>query len=233
MTKSIDALQSKLQAAEIEAETKTEELDELQRLEETNSRIIGKKLLAIAGNADKLLRTCTENQRVAVQSIRSLTDESYHIKDIEQPLSFKMINYSEFKRNNMPWHSPPFYVADGYKMCLAVYANGTGLGYGTFISVSLCLMQGEFDDELNWPIELPFHLIIEGICSDDYTDTNPTENPKAYLYFHSDTPQERATDSTLIEARKCENFVTQEQTENQLLYYDAITFQVTAESEFL
>lgn len=233
MSKSFDALQSKLQTAEKEAEEKTDELEELLKLEESNSRIVGKKLLAIASNAEELLKTCSDGQRLAIQSIRSLTDESFHLKDIEQPLSFRMINYSEFKRNSKPWYSAPFYVADGYKMCLAVHANGSGMGYGMFVSVSLCLMQGEFDDELNWPVELPFHLIIEGICSEDYTDGNPPANPKAYVYFHSDTPQERVTDTVLIEARKCDNFVTHEQTENQLLYYDAISFQVSAESEFL
>ena len=78
-------------------------------------------------------------------------------------------------------------------------------------------MQGEFDEELNWPVELPFHLIIEGMNSEDNT-VSPSDNPKAYIYFHSDAPQARVTDNVLVEARKCENFVTQEQAENVMLY---------------
>lgn len=235
MSKSVDTLQKRAHRAEKEAVQKVDELEQMKKQEESNRRIIGKKLLAIAGNADELLKSCTEGQRFAVQSIRSLTDESYHIKSIDQPLAFQMINYSEFKRSNKTWYSAPFYVADGYKICLAVHANGTGAGHNKFISVSLCLMQGEFDDELNWPIELPFHLIIEGIRSEDYASgsTNTPDNPKAYMYFHSDAPQDRVRDMVLIEARKCENFVTHEQAENLLLYYDAITFRITAESEFL
>ena len=232
MSKTMDSLQKRLQKAEKEAGEKAEELEQVERMEESHRRIIGKKLLAIAGNADELLKSCSDGQRFAVQSIRSLTDESYHIKNIEQPLAFQMINYSEFKRSHQTWYSPPFYVADGYKMCLVVHANGIGIGFNKFVSVSLCLMQGEFDEELSWPVELPFHLIIEGIRSEDCT-LAPSDNPKAYMYFHSDAPQERVTEGVLIEARKCENFVTQEQAENTLLFYDAITFQIKAESEFL
>ena len=233
MTESLDGLQSRVETAENELEEKTEELEQLQQLEESNRCVAGKKLSAIAGNVDELLRSCTEEQQVALQSIRSLADESYHLKVIDQPIIFQMINYSEFKRTNKVWYSPPFYVADGYKMCLAVHANGNGLGHGMFVSISLCLMQGEFDDELNWPIEIPFHLIIESICSEDFTDSDPPALPKTYMYFHSDAPQDRVNDGLLVEARKCENFVTHEQTENMLLYFDAISFQVTAESEFL
>lgn len=234
MSKSLDALQVRVQKAEKDAEGKTEELEKLQAVEESSRRIVGKKLLAIAGNADELLKTCSESQRFAIQSIRSLTDEAYHLKAIGQPIIFQMVNYSEFKRSGKMWYSAPFYVADGYKMCLAVNPNGSGTGQGMFMSVSLCLMQGEFDEELNWPIELPFHLIVEGLHNQEFEGgSNVPENPKTYMYFHSDTPQGRVGDNVLLEARKCENFVTHEQVENYMLYYDGLTFQITAESEFL
>ena len=235
MSKSLDSLQKRVQKAEKEAARKDEELDKVRKIEESGRRIVSKKLLAIAGNADELLKTCSEGQRFAVQSIRSLTDDSFHLKGIGQPVVFQMVNYSEFKRSGQVWYSPPFYVSDGYKMCLSVNANGTGIGTGNFVSVSLCLMQGEFDEELIWPIELPFHMIVEGLHSEEFASggANVPETPKAYMYFHSDTPQERVTDSVLVEARKCENFVTHEQVENLMLYYDAITFQVSGESEFL
>ena len=235
MSKSLDSLQQRVQKSEKEASRKMEELDQIQRAEESNRRIIGKKLLAIARNADELLKSCNESQRFAVQSIRSLTDEAFHLKSIGQPLVFQMVNFSEFKRTGKTWYSAPFYVADGYKMCLAVNANGTGTGQGSFVSVSLCLMQGEFDDELNWPVELPFHLIIEGLYTEEYTSSEASvpANPKTYIYFHSDSPQGRVIDTVLIEARKCENFATHEQVDNLMLYYDALTLQISGESEFL
>ena len=65
----------------------------------------------------------------------------------------------EEKKNNKSilvsdryYYSPPFYShSEGYKMCLNVYANGTGDGKGTHVSVFVCLVRGEFDDDLKWP----------------------------------------------------------------------------------
>ena len=64
----------------------------------------------------------------------------------------QMSNFSEYRRSGKVWHSPPFYYREGYKMCLAVYANGVGEGAGTNVSVSLLLLRGCYDDQLKWPI---------------------------------------------------------------------------------
>ena len=37
-----------------------------------------------------------------------------------------------------------------YKMCLKVFANGDD-GKSTHLSVWICMMKGEFDDQLKWP----------------------------------------------------------------------------------
>ena len=41
----------------------------------------------------------------------------------------------------------------GYKMCLKIYPNGVSSGSGTHIGVYLCLMKGENDHQLPWPVE--------------------------------------------------------------------------------
>ena len=38
-------------------------------------------------------------------------------------------------------------------MCLTIYANGTGKGLDTHVSVFIYLMRGEFDFHLKWPYE--------------------------------------------------------------------------------
>ena len=147
-----------------------------------------------------------------------------------------MVNYTEFKRSGKTWYSPPFYVAEGYKMCLAIQASGIGAALGSCMSVSLCLMRGEFDDNLSWPVELPFHLIVEMLRSEGFDNAGNASappNPKTYMYFHSDSPTGRVTEGVLIEARKCEMFARHDLVEDWMLFYDAVTFQVTAESEFL
>ena len=67
---------------------------------------------------------------------------------------FTMTNFDEYKREGDRWYSPHFYTyPNGYKMCLSVDANGCDDGEGTHLSVYVCLMQGELDDQLKWPFQ--------------------------------------------------------------------------------
>ena len=79
------------------------------------------------------------------------------------PVEFTVKNIQKLKANNDTWCSPPFYShLGGYKMRLRVKPE-------LFVSVniSLCLMNGEFDDDLSWPLEgtltleQPFNTKVE------------------------------------------------------------------------
>ena len=74
-----------------------------------------------------------------------------------EPLSapvLTMANFQQHKRDNDSWYSPPVYTHhQGYKICLKVYANGSGSGKRTHVSVYVCFMRGEFDDSLTWPFQ--------------------------------------------------------------------------------
>ena len=72
------------------------------------------------------------------------------LKDNSDEVTFCMNDYSLYKHTGKVWRSPPFYFGDGYKLCLAVYANGKGAGAGTHVSVELLQMKGEHDDKLDW-----------------------------------------------------------------------------------
>ena len=68
------------------------------------------------------------------------------------PLIIRMDKFGDMKKKNIIWFSAPFYsYFGGYKMCLCVYANGSGDGEGTHMSVFTHLMKGENDDNLKWP----------------------------------------------------------------------------------
>ena len=63
-----------------------------------------------------------------------------------------MSKFSQHKKLDDTWFSPPFYTAiGGYKLQLVVHANGVSIGEGTHVSVFLYLMKGENDDSLKWP----------------------------------------------------------------------------------
>ena len=69
------------------------------------------------------------------------------------PVIIRMPDYSR----NKNWCSYPFYTQEkGYKMQLKIsshyYKNGN------YLSVSLCLMKGPYDDELSWPMTGRFQV---------------------------------------------------------------------------
>ena len=69
------------------------------------------------------------------------------------PCTRTLTRYSEYKKTNSKWYSLPFYSsAEGYKLNLCVYANGDGPGKGTHLSLFVYLLKGEYDDQLQWPI---------------------------------------------------------------------------------
>ena len=83
-----------------------------------------------------------------------------------ESVTFRMPNFSYYRRSGKVWYSPPFYYRKGYKMCLAVYANGVGEGVGTHVSLSLLLLRGEYDDKLEFPVILyrcRFHINSESV----------------------------------------------------------------------
>jgi len=58
------------------------------------------------------------------------------------------------KKNDIDWYSESFYTHPrGYKMCVQVYANGSGKAKGTHVSLFTRIMKGEHDDELSWPFQ--------------------------------------------------------------------------------
>lgn len=100
------------------------------------------KLEVIAGILDSLLATCTEEQKLPLQSIRSVIDDSYCLKVNGAALSLQMTNFSEYKKNRGVWYSAPFYLGDtiGLKLRLVVYPNGIAEGADTHISLVIeCL----------------------------------------------------------------------------------------------
>jgi len=66
--------------------------------------------------------------------------------------TISLYNFEKYRSSHTTWHSRPFRTHIlGYKMCLRVHANGVGRGEGTHVSVTTCVMQGQFDSMLNWP----------------------------------------------------------------------------------
>ena len=58
-------------------------------------------------------------------------------------------------------YSPPFYTSPfGYKMCLRINLNGVGNGVGKHVALFVHMVQGDYDDTLDWPFTGKFTLSI-------------------------------------------------------------------------
>ena len=78
-----------------------------------------------------------------------------------------MTNYNRHLLDDTVWVSPPFFTHPcGYKVCLKVYANGKEEGKGTYVSVYLHIMQGEYDEELMWPFQATLEITVFPVKSD-------------------------------------------------------------------
>jgi hypothetical protein len=90
------------------------------------------------------------------------------LKKSGDTMQVTMPKFSEYRRSEKVWHSPPFYYGEGYKMCLAVHANGVGAEAGTYISVELFRLRGEYDDQLKWPVKRgckhSLDAVFDGVC---------------------------------------------------------------------
>ena len=76
------------------------------------------------------------------------------------PVGYILDKYTQRKLNNDKWYSPQFYSHNcGYSLFLYVYPNGNGLSRGRHISVYLHVMQGGFDDNLEWPLRA--HVTVQ------------------------------------------------------------------------
>ena len=72
----------------------------------------------------------------------------------QAPTEIIINDFSKKKDADEKWISSPFYTHNrGYKFRLEVHPNGHGEGSGSHLSVYARLMRGEYDDELEWPLE--------------------------------------------------------------------------------
>ncbi len=90
------------------------------------------------------------------------------------PPVLRMANFTRHKEDGDIWFSPPVYTHEGgYKICLAVHANGRRHFTGTHVTVCIRFMRGEFDDDLKWPFcgKICFRLLDQASQTDHRSQT--------------------------------------------------------------
>ena len=144
------------------------------------------------------------------------------------PVEVTMREFETSKENKTTWFSSPFYThSHGYKLCLVVYPNGKGDGSDTHVSIFIRLMQGEFDDELDWPFK--GNISIQ-VLNQQARPAWRTVQPKLHVvHFTEALPesnrvmgQERADTG-----RGKTKFISHADLEHQYLKDDALIFRIS------
>ena len=98
------------------------------------------------------------------------------VQDVESkvmlpPVNFVMTDFEDHYESEDQWFSEPFYThEEGYKMCLSVFAYGTGQAKGKHVSVFANIMKGEFDDKLHWPFQGELEVEVQA-DDEEYEET--------------------------------------------------------------
>jgi TNF receptor-associated factor 4 len=68
------------------------------------------------------------------------------------PFYFTMTDFQKILAEKTSYFSPPFYThIGGYRMCIKVTPCGIFFGEDTHVSLTVHIMKGAFDDNLEWP----------------------------------------------------------------------------------
>ena len=115
----------------------------------------------------------------ATETITSMKEENKAVQDRLQSVAtitsmpkklvvFKIINYEEKRINNEEFSSQSFYTdIDEYNMCIDVYPNGYSDGQGTHVSVFVYILEGDNDDNLDWPFIATVEIELLNQLEDD------------------------------------------------------------------
>ena len=102
------------------------------------------------------------------------------------PCTRTLTRYSEYKRTNSAWYSPPFYSRDkGYKLHLKVDANGNSSGKGTHLSLYVYLLKGEYDNQLQWPFNATITVQLLNWSEDNGHEKKSIPHHRAALEYRT------------------------------------------------
>ena len=128
------------------------------------------------------------------------------------PFIVNVTNFTDYKKLNAVYCSAPFYSSyNGYKMQLAIFANGHGKCEGAHVSVVVCLMKGTNDNQLKWPFtgDISIHLL-------NWREDN--KHVKRIIHFNDNTSLKSR--SKVIEGERALGFGYSDFIPHSELYYN-------------
>lgn len=199
----VTTMKSKLQDTQEKQKAMAEELQKTKR-ELTAARMLLQQQKASTHLISTTLHTelnyfhpSSACHALALQCTRTqlgiLADPMYSFLHRTGPvLTFRLNGYSIIKDTDKPWFSPPFYIKEGYKMCIAVHLNGDQEGRGTHISVHIHLMAGEYDSNLKWPLVYDEEIMVSLLRQHNVEQKQKAATNQAVLKRSSKTTSHRS-----------------------------------------
>ena len=146
-------------------EAHEKEIKEMKSIYETEINQLKQELDEIKSEACDKLKAKQEAMKFKVEenssTLKRLEEKCNRLQDNKTPLSlppyyFEVLNVDRYLEPNMDFVSAPFYShPGGYKMDISVYSNVERGGHskGSYLSLYVSILHGEFDDHLKWPFD--------------------------------------------------------------------------------
>ena len=111
--------------------------------------------------------TLTQDKQIAdltrrLEVMARITDGTliWKIPNVKVAMAEAKVKMVELKSN-------PFYTSRyGYRLGASVFLNGNGSGENTHLSLYIRMLQGEYDNLLEWPFRLPISFQLLDQCFD-------------------------------------------------------------------
>ena len=105
---------------------------------------------------------------------------------------FTMDKFKHHRRKKKEWYSEPFHTHPrGYKMRIRIDARG--FESSKFVSLYVCIMRGEYDDELSWPFHGKITILLLNQKADDHHFVYPVSYDESIygLEYHENADRVR------------------------------------------
>lgn len=149
LTQAVEEMREKMNTVELEKGILKERVAALESLAQKLFQVENRLKLE-SKRLDQVKKSAESENRQLDQKLHSLESRVFNVP----PFYFTLFNFQFYQDNDLQWMSRPFYTSPrGYKLNVIMYPNGTSRGKGTHLSIYASILQGEFDDELEWPFQ--------------------------------------------------------------------------------
>ena len=132
----------------VKLQSVTHTTEKLQSVMTTMKRENAAMAYKLQSATDTTVKLKKENEDMAIK-LHSVMNTIASLRG--KLITFKVTEFGKKKANNEVFYSESFYSTCGYNISIAVYPNGHGDGKGTHVTLFAHVVEGDYDNQLQWP----------------------------------------------------------------------------------